>query len=117
MYRKSKGYWNYWQYVIFGRLPFKARADVAAEAKTKTQVTHLMYSLNEDAPSRDWVMRLLFLLLLAQSLIGYECSFNGDSNQSIKVSFLSLILICLSENREPIISFHNSYGKYYDLYI
>ena len=54
---------------------------------------------------------------LAQSLIGYECSFNGDSNQSIKVSFLSLILICLSENREPIISFHNSYGKYYDLYI
>ena len=20
MYRKSKGYWNYWQYVIFGRL-------------------------------------------------------------------------------------------------
>ena len=21
MYRKSKGYWNYWQYVIFGRLP------------------------------------------------------------------------------------------------
>ena len=20
MYRKSKGYWNFWQYVIFGRL-------------------------------------------------------------------------------------------------